>query len=145
MMFCFQGQWILNMASPYWTRLPFSSQTQYAALYQKAYSQEKQWPLQKKFSEKKVEFSMVLVPPGQFILGRPFSEKGDGPALKVVVPKPYWMSQYETTQKQWFSLAKNKPCMFWYKRMLLLAMLRTSKSRKNFWFICPKPTDCLMK
>lgn len=104
-----KGKWIFNMASLYWTRVSPKTQAHYASLYQKYYAMQIQSPVQKTFIEKKGEFNMVLIPPGQFLMGRPFSQEGDGPVLQVLVAEPYWIGESEITQKQWQSITGTTP------------------------------------
>lgn len=51
-----------------------------------------------------VEFEMVPVPGGEFLLGSPESEKGrspnEGPQIRVKV-KPFWIGKYEVTWKEY--------------------------------------------
>ncbi|NUM34970.1 MAG: protein kinase [Candidatus Brocadiae bacterium] len=115
MLYYVQGKCILNMASPYWTRLMPKTQGQYAKLYQEKYAQEIHTSIEKTFREKssktgkEVEFIMMLVPPGQFLIGKPFEEEVDGPQQQVIMTQSYWISKYETTQKQWLAIVGTKP------------------------------------
>lgn len=113
MMYYVKDRWILDMASPYWTRLAPQTQAKYANLYQKAYAEERGISAHKVFRENRTEFSMVLVPPGQFLLGKAFEKEGDGPQRQVVMMDSYWIGNTEATQKQWLEIAGSRP---WRKK-----------------------------
>lgn len=48
---------------------------------------------------------LVWIPPGEFMMGSPESEKGrnndEGPQQKVKIGYGFWMGKFEVTQKQW--------------------------------------------
>ncbi len=105
-------KWILDMASPYWTRLDHKTQSQYAILYQRAYAKQSNRPVKKIFLEKSTEFPMVFLPPGRFLYGRAFSWEGDGPQKQILVSEAFWISPWEITQRQWERIVGSRP---WYK------------------------------
>ena len=61
-------------------------------------------PYKTKIPGSDVEFEMIPVPGGEFLLGSPKSEKGrsdnEGPQIKVKV-KPFWIGKYEVTWKEY--------------------------------------------
>lgn len=61
-------------------------------------------PYKAKLPGSEVEFEMIPIAGGEFLMGSPESEKGrsknEGPQIKVKV-KPFWMGKYEVTWKQY--------------------------------------------
>jgi len=59
---------------------------------------------------------MVLIPSGEFMMGSPDTELGEGgdhgdsesPLHKVTIKKPFYMGQYELTQAQWTAVSGNQ-------------------------------------
>ncbi len=57
----------------------------------------------------------VLIPAGEFDMGSPSSESGrdnEGPVHHVTIPRPFYMSKYEVTQKQWREVMGSNPSKF---------------------------------
>ncbi len=108
MIFYVQGQWILDMASPYWVYLRVEEQQKYAGLYQQGYAaqlKEKEgvWRTilyKDANSGRQTTFRMVLLPPGQFLMGTPYAINNEGPQHQVVVLSHNWMAATELTQEQ---------------------------------------------
>jgi len=62
-----------------------------------------------------LDMEFVLIPAGEFDMGSPFSEGGDddeGPVHHVKIPKPFYLSKYEVTQKQWREVMGSDPSYF---------------------------------
>ena len=61
-------------------------------------------PYKAKIPGSDVEFEMVPIPPGEFLLGSPPTESGrshfEGPQIKVMV-KPFWMGKHEVQWKHY--------------------------------------------
>ncbi|HZZ73155.1 MAG TPA: formylglycine-generating enzyme family protein [Pirellulales bacterium] len=61
-------------------------------------------PYKAKIPNTEIEFEMVPVPGGKFLLGSPASEKGrkadEGPQIEVVV-EPFWIGKYEVTWSEY--------------------------------------------
>jgi formylglycine-generating enzyme required for sulfatase activity len=57
---------------------------------------------------------MVVVPPGEFMMGSPESEKGrgtnEGPQHKVAIPQPFAVGKFEVTFAQWDACAAEGGC-----------------------------------
>ncbi|MEB3295575.1 MAG: formylglycine-generating enzyme family protein [Synechococcales bacterium] len=55
---------------------------------------------------------IVLIPPGQFLMGSPHNElerqPSEGPQHLVTIQQPFFMGQYQVTQAQWEQVAKMK-------------------------------------
>ncbi len=59
-----------------------------------------------------VGIKLVLIPPGQFVMGSPESEEGrkdDESKHTVTISQPYFMSVTEVTQKQWMAVMGTEP------------------------------------
>ncbi len=55
---------------------------------------------------------MVLIPPGSFKMGSPRSEsdrEDDEHQVQVTLTRPFYLGQYEVTQRQWFAVVGTKP------------------------------------
>jgi len=54
---------------------------------------------------KNVKLKLILIPPGEFLMGSPWKEKGrlgdEGPLHRVRITKPFYMGVYELTQEQY--------------------------------------------
>ena len=64
---------------------------------------------------KGVKLQMVLIPPGEFLMGSPSKEKGrdsDETIHKVRITRPFYIGKYEVTQKQWKAIMGNNPSHF---------------------------------
>jgi len=62
-----------------------------------------------------VYMSFVLIPPGEFMMGSPETEKyheNDEKLHKVKITKPFYMQITEVTQEQWQSVMGNNPSHF---------------------------------
>jgi formylglycine-generating enzyme required for sulfatase activity len=59
---------------------------------------------------KGVELTMVLIPPGKFMMGSLVTEEGhrenESPQHLVTIAQPFFMGQYPITQRQWQAVAK---------------------------------------
>lgn len=60
-----------------------------------------------------IGMEFVLIPMGEFMMGSPSSETGrndnEEPAHQVKIPKGFYISKYEVTQKQWRDIMKKNP------------------------------------
>ena len=59
-----------------------------------------------------IGMELVLIPPGEFMMG---SEKGDPdekPVHKVMISKPFYLGKYEVTQAQWQEVMGTNPSHF---------------------------------
>ena len=58
-----------------------------------------------------IGMKLVLIPAGEFNMGSPSDESwyGSGPAHIVNIEKPYYLSKYEVTQKQWIKVMGDNP------------------------------------
>ncbi|BBM84619.1 bifunctional serine/threonine-protein kinase/formylglycine-generating enzyme family protein [Candidatus Uabimicrobium amorphum] len=88
----------LDFTKKTWKSLPVATRREYATSYQRWYAKESNLKLQIKIDYNGVSVSFVLVPPGKFNMGR----KGD---RLVVLPKAFFISQYEITVKQWTAIS----------------------------------------
>ena len=77
--------------------------------------------------------NLVWVPPGEFVMGSPNEESGrdrdEGPPIRVVIPRGFWIAKYEVTQAEYQSLMgvnpsnttddRNRPVerVSWYEAM----------------------------
>jgi len=63
---------------------------------------------EKKISINGVDFIMVYIPPGEFMMGSPETEEGriddEGPQHQVVINKGFCMGKYEVTRCQWIAV-----------------------------------------
>jgi len=62
-----------------------------------------------------VQLDLVWIPPGEFNMGSPKSEKGrqrDEVYHSVTISKGFWMSKYEVTQAQWQAVTGNNSSDF---------------------------------
>ncbi len=65
-----------------------------------------------------VEFEMVWIEPGEFVMGSPNNEIGriedrEGPQTRVRLNRGYWLGKTPVTQVQWQALMGNNPSYFW--------------------------------
>jgi Uncharacterized conserved protein len=55
-----------------------------------------------------LNMELVLIPEGTFYMGSPFTEKGrekdEGPLHRVTIQKPFYISKYEVTEEQWWTI-----------------------------------------
>ena len=109
---CWNGQW-LDFTHPVWQGFSHKQQVKYARNYQLWFAKEKKLKVKKTLSLRGVKFTMVLVPPGHFWMGANQEEVGswgyERPRHKVIVDYPFWISETEVTQQQWYSITKKKP------------------------------------
>ena len=64
-----------------------------------------------------LDMEFVLIPAGEFDMGSPSSESEgknnyNGPVHYVKIPKPFYLSKYEVTQKQWREVMGSDPSYF---------------------------------
>ncbi len=56
---------------------------------------------------------LVWIPPGEFLMGSPDSEKGrnddEGPQRKIAIRNGFWMGKFEVTQRQWEAVMGSNP------------------------------------
>lgn len=64
---------------------------------------------------KGVKMQMVLIHPGEFLMGSPLMGKGRGgdeTQHRVRITKPFYIGKYEVTQEQWQAVMRNNPSKF---------------------------------
>ncbi|MFH0796266.1 MAG: SUMF1/EgtB/PvdO family nonheme iron enzyme [Candidatus Omnitrophota bacterium] len=63
---------------------------------------------------KGITMEMVLIPPGEFLMGSPEGEGGNDehPQHKVKITKSFYLGKYEVTQEQWEAVMGNNPSNF---------------------------------
>lgn len=88
----------LDFTQKTWQNLPVATRREYAASYQRWYAKQFNLKLQTKIDYNGVSIAFVLVPPGKFNMGR------QGTRI-VVLSKPFFISQYEITVKQWTAVS----------------------------------------
>ena len=63
-----------------------------------------------------VKLEMVLIPPGEFMMGSPDSDRAASPREKpqhrVRITKPFYMGKYPVTQEQWQAMMGENPAHF---------------------------------
>lgn len=63
-----------------------------------------------------VKMAFVEIPAGNFMMGSPETEKDrdddEGPQREVALSRPFYLGQYEVTQKQWAALMGANPSKF---------------------------------
>jgi len=63
-----------------------------------------------------VSMKLILIPPGTFTMGSPYSETGrnddEGPQREVTITKPFYMGVYEVTQQQYEQVMGENPSQF---------------------------------
>lgn len=64
-----------------------------------------------KSAPQEIKNNMVLINGGQFLMGSETGEEDERPAFKVTV-KPFYMSRFEVTQKQWRSIMRRNRSKF---------------------------------
>lgn len=101
-----QGDWVLDMSTPYWLHLPLETQGDYASAYQQAYAEHLGCRQPLEFRIRDTDFSLSLVPPAQFLMGKPYAQNDEGPAMSTCIPRHFWMGQTEVTQGQWNEVLK---------------------------------------
>ncbi len=57
-----------------------------------------------------IGMTLVLIPPGSFMMGDANSRPNMKPAHQVTITKPFFMGKYEVTQEQWEAVTGNNPC-----------------------------------
>ena len=60
-----------------------------------------------------IKIEMILIPPGNFVMGSPKSELNrnhDETQNKVTLTRPYYMGKFTVTQEQWEKVMGNNPC-----------------------------------
>lgn len=102
------GKWICNMGSPYWAYLPLHHQQYYAAVYQQAYAQHIGSRRQRTFTFGQASLPMMLLPPGQFLLGTAYGRNIESPQCKIVFAEHFWMCATEVTRKQYLALSNGQ-------------------------------------
>ena len=63
-----------------------------------------------------IGMKMVLIPPGEFVMGSPENEEGrlgdEGPQHRVRITKPYYLGMYEVTQGEYERVLDTNPSAF---------------------------------
>jgi formylglycine-generating enzyme required for sulfatase activity len=110
------GQTILDMTSPEWQKLNATERTRYAKAYQKAYAIQLGVPVEAPYEIEGVSFTMLLIPPGRFLMGSPEGEEGRHNLYEkqrvVIISKPFWIAKYEVSQAQWKAVMGKDPSSF---------------------------------
>ena len=69
-----------------------------------------------KYMTNSIDMEFVLIPAGEFDMGSPSNEVGryddKGPVHHVTIPRPFYMSKYEVTQKKWHEVMGSNPSYF---------------------------------
>lgn len=89
---------------------PFSAEE--AQTHQRAWAEHRSLPVQLTNS---VGMRLVLIPPGQFVMGSPPGEEGRNDAetqYTAKLTKPFYMGAAEVTQRQWKALMGKNPSFF---------------------------------
>ena len=97
-----------------WKNLRHNLQAQYATDYQKWYAQQNKLPVEKDFVLRQISIKMVLIPPGIFIMGSPYFERGrssEEQQHKVHISKCFWLGKYELTRQQWKDVTGENPAI----------------------------------
>ncbi|MBD3334715.1 MAG: SUMF1/EgtB/PvdO family nonheme iron enzyme [Candidatus Eisenbacteria bacterium] len=62
-----------------------------------------------------VMMEFVWIPPGEFVMGSPFTEKersyDEGPRHPVTITEGFWLGRYEVTQEQWTGVMGSNPAL----------------------------------
>jgi formylglycine-generating enzyme required for sulfatase activity len=70
----------------------------------------------KTFTSPSTNMEFVLIPAGKFMMGSHSDEQGrfdsEGPAHKVIIKIPFYMSKYKVSQKQWVKVMGINPSHF---------------------------------
>jgi formylglycine-generating enzyme required for sulfatase activity len=61
-----------------------------------------------------IGMKLVLIPPGEFVMGLEKGEPHERPAHKVTITKPFYLGKYDVTQEEWEAVmgAGNNPSQF---------------------------------
>ena len=63
-----------------------------------------------------IGMKLVLIPPGEFMMGSPEDEERrdecEGPQHRVVITKPFYIGKYEVTQQQYETVMGENPSDF---------------------------------
>jgi formylglycine-generating enzyme required for sulfatase activity len=61
-----------------------------------------------------IRYEMVLIPPGEFLMGSdsPEAESDEQPVHAVLISKPFWLGKTEVTQELWQAIMENNPSKF---------------------------------
>ena len=59
-----------------------------------------------------VKLEMVLVPPGEFLMGTPGNSGSEQQQHRVRITKPFYLGKYLVTQEQWETVMGSNPSMF---------------------------------
>ncbi len=118
-----QGSKILDMTHD-WQKLSADEQKEMASCYRLGYCFQNKLQPEIILMRNKVPVCFVLIPPGRFWMGctegeqklyslhDPENSYPFEPAQRVVISKPYYMSKYEITQKQWEAIMTENPSFF---------------------------------
>ena len=59
-----------------------------------------------------LQMTFVLIPAGSFEMGSESGDDDERPVRSLHIDKPYYISQFEVTQAQWFSIMESDPSQF---------------------------------
>ena len=59
-----------------------------------------------------LQMTFVLIPAGSFEMGSESGDDDERPVRSLHIDKPYYISQFEVTQAQWFSIMESDPSKF---------------------------------
>lgn len=95
----------LDFTQPAWEKLAFHKKLEFSKQYQLWFAKKYSLPLKKKITQNDCSFSMVLIPPGKYWMGSLEIDGHTGQRReKIVVAKPFYISQFEVTRQQWYAV-----------------------------------------
>jgi len=63
-----------------------------------------------------IQMRLVLIPPGEFVMGDPNGEPDEYPLARVVIRNPFWIGAYELTNEQFRQFDPSHDCRYYGKR-----------------------------
>ncbi len=126
-----ESNWQRPVAPPLAAIAPFDAAR--ARKHQQAWADYLRVPVEQEVAlAGNVKLTMVLIPPGEFVMGSPAEERirfleearaagdrwtvdripAEGPQHRVRITRPYFLGKYEITQAQWEAVMGNNPSRF---------------------------------
>jgi len=97
--------------------IPKESKDKYGNPIRKGFDKKTKLPLE--IRHKKTGMHFVFIPPGEFMMGSPDSEKdrdarreGTGKQHRARLTTPFYLGKYEVTQAEWKAVVGNNPSKF---------------------------------
>ena len=59
-----------------------------------------------------IGMELVLIPPGEFMMGSDSYQADERPVHRVVISKPFYLGKYEVTQAAWLEVMGTNPSHF---------------------------------